>query len=173
MQKKIVLVVAILVILFALIMYLRYMSGYIIFGFEDIDATSARQDEHFQVLPKWEYKILKDGKVYYRETDGCVTNSRIEYWVNQLIYIFGFSSVKKLDENTIEQVKECINANISNDTDVSSKTSSEDFQSEFLNSQYYIKVKENYKWTTFKGKSTVDTIKSIMGEDIIIVDDKK
>ncbi len=165
-MKKVVITLSVIFLLITVFLfYNTYKSRYIVFGFEDGSAGSITTDDNFQMLPQWEYTILKDGSVYYRETEGYSTHSRFEYHLKKFICNFEYKYIKKLDKDSLNQMVGYINEQKkASDRNTSSIDSSNYSQEIFLNSWNRIKIKEGFKWIELTGTARVNYLKELVNK---------
>ena len=166
MKKKII-IISVIIVLILILVYKINISNkkYIEFGYENKGATSPDADIHYQILPQWDYKILKDGSVYYRKNDGSITRDKKEYKKMLKQYDKSYKFIKKLDKDELNKIENYILIENSNKKNRDGRLMrSEEFVNDFINPDYYYaKIKKDDEWKSISEETHINYLKQLIG----------
>ena len=152
MKKFFLIALIILLIIIIFLFYKRSSSVKIKFGYENTGATSADDDIHYQLLPQWDYKILDNGSVYYRETDGILTRNKNEYKRAMKEFDKSYIFIKKIDRDTLNTIIDYI----------TEKKGNNQSRNGINYDYYYIYIKDGSQESGLRGEEHVKYLKNIL-----------
>ena len=160
MKKKLIILISIILLIVIIILICKNRSPKIKLGYEKMEATSATADIHYQILPQWDYKILADGSVYYRETEGIITRNKFESWKARFEYATSYKYIKRVDKNTLDTIIKYVTEHKNDKKETNYKGFIN--ESVFKDHDYYIYLNDGSNEISLRGETYVDYVKSLI-----------